>query len=103
MDKIENKWVESVLINAGSNNGIKFRDRFYVYSFEPGYTDPVTQYSLGEKIKRIGVVWVMVIEDRFCWAIVEAGKGFKTKQIIRPYKKEQRFDQPTPWWAFISD
>ena len=95
------KLVEFVTINAGSKNGVNFRDRFYVYSIKTQFLDSVTDYNLGTAFKRVGVIRVSKVRENYSTAIVEAGEGFAKAQVIRPYKKRRIGSklQP-PWWAF---
>tara|TARA_B100000686_G_scaffold355002_1_gene468906 strand:+ start:818 stop:1837 length:1020 start_codon:yes stop_codon:yes gene_type:complete len=99
----ENDLTHRIMINAGSKHGIKFRDRFSVYSVNTAFIDPVTSHNLGEAWEKIGVVRIDQVEEHYATALVEAGEGFAIAQIVQPYKNKINMGLNKlsyPWWMF---
>jgi hypothetical protein len=90
---------EAVMISAGSTQGVKVRDRFYVYSFDSGFMDPITKQSLGEKWVRQGVIKIKNVNEYFSEAEIIGGEDFKQEYWVKP--RDPSFSgRKTPWWQF---
>lgn len=75
-----------VIINSGSNVGIKTGDKFEIYRKGEEFFDPDTGMSLGSESSKIGEVEVVSVMEKFCKATPVTGSGFKAKDIVRSLK-----------------
>jgi len=87
-----------VVINSGKNNGIRPLDVFDVFSVNKNFIDPVTQYNLGEKITRQGVIRVKTVLDDYSLAEITAGPDFEEGFVARShYQPIPSGGQPRSW------
>lgn len=77
---------EEVVVNAGKNHGIVKFERFYVYSVDLNFIDPVTRQNLGEKVALQGVIKVKAVLENYFLAEIVAGGDFKEGFVARPPK-----------------
>ena len=75
----------TVIINAGSNAGVKVGDRLVIYREGEELTDPDTGLSLGKEMKKIGVI--QVTEDLFggkaSRARIISGSNFQRGDLVK--------------------
>ena len=64
----------SVVINAGSEDGVDIGMRFVIYSFGEEIIDPDGGVSLGRLESTKGTVTVYHVQDKFCTAITGTRK-----------------------------
>ncbi len=81
----------AIVINAGSEAGIKVGDRFIV--LEPGeeFIDPDTGMSLGSDSFEIGEIEIFSVSPRFSKAAIVSGAGFEAKNIVREKQIDQSY------------
>ena len=77
---------KEVVINVGQIHGIDFGDLFNVYAVALQYKDPFTQWDLGNKFTRRGVIRVKDVQEGFSIAAIEAGEGFEMGELVRSRK-----------------
>jgi len=79
--KVEN---DQVIINAGSDVGIKIGDKMEVWVTGKELIDPETGLSLGvEEGKKIGMIEVIDVKEKYSVAVISTGVGFKRNDIVR--------------------
>lgn len=93
---VDNKKLE-VVVNAGENNGIKAFEKFYVYSVNLNYTDPITHQDLGEKTDRQGIIKVKNILDNYSLAEIIVGNDFMDGFVVRPLRNDPQRDKKKSW------
>lgn len=83
----------AIVINAGSDAGIKVGDRFIV--LEPGeeFIDPDTGMSLGSDSIEIGEIEIFSVSPKFSKAAVVLGAGFEPKNIVREKQIDQTYGE----------
>jgi hypothetical protein len=92
----------AVMINAGSKQGAKIRDKFSVYSLDSSFIDSVTQQSLGEKWVKQGVVKIKVVNEHFAEATIIAGGDLKKENWVKPKNSNLLSTKKKPWWQFYT-
>ncbi|MCH8157451.1 MAG: hypothetical protein IID18_06835 [Nitrospinae bacterium] len=96
---------QSVLIDLGEANAVQVQDVFTVFSLEPGFTDPLNQADLGDKLTRQGIVKVVEVQDRFAKARITAGLDLTAGDLVVPKtrvrlkKKEKRVQNGDIIWG----
>jgi hypothetical protein len=104
---------EDVLINIGSQNGVRVGDRFRVHSVGLKLNDPLTESDLGDIYVKMGVIQVLESMLGFSKAKIIVGKDFRLGNLVRSFKQfggsNQQFsagealsesEDPVPWWSF---
>jgi hypothetical protein len=104
---------EDVLINIGSQNGVRVGDRFRVHSVGLKLNDPLTEYDLGDIYVKMGVIQVLESMLGFSKAKIIVGKDFMPGNLVRSFKHFKSYGQqfssgealsesedPVPWWSF---
>ena len=71
-----------VIINLGSNQGVKVGDVFYVYRKGKTVIDPATGQPLVTKEKQVGEIVVTDVEATFSTCAIKSGE-VKAKDIVR--------------------
>lgn len=75
---------EGVIINGGTDVGIKLGDKMEVWTTGEELTDPATGLSLGvEQGQKVGAIEVTEIKEKYSVAIITIGSGFKRNDIVR--------------------
>lgn len=75
---------DNVIINAGSDIGIKIGDMMEVWTIGEELIDPVTGLSLGiEEGQKIGTIEVIEVKEKYAVAKITTGTGFKRNDIVR--------------------
>lgn len=75
---------DNVIINAGSDIGIKIGDRMEVWTIGEELIDPATGLSLGiEEGQKIGTIEVIEVKEKYAVAKITTGTGFKRNDIVR--------------------
>ncbi len=75
---------DTVIINAGSDVGIKIGDFMEVWTIGEEFTDPATGLSLGvEEGQKIGTIEVIDVKEKYSVAKITTGTEFKRNDLIR--------------------
>jgi hypothetical protein len=103
----------TILINAGSNDGVEVSDFFKVYAVTPNFTDPVTGAVLGDAFERLGAVKVDSVQEHFSSATILAGNDFTVGHLARHEERKSllravrpmsdsggKMEKVIPWWDF---
>ena len=77
---------EQMIINVGRKSGVEIRDEFVVYSVNVGFPDPLYKEDLGDRLKRLGVVRVINVQEGFSEAVIMAGGDFVKGNLVRSKK-----------------
>ncbi len=85
----------AIIINAGSESGIKVGDRFVVLEAGEEFIDPDTGMSLGSDSIEIGEIEIFSVSQKFSKAAVVSGGGFEAKNIVRE-KQIDKINQIDP-------
>ena len=72
-----------VVINSGTNVGIKPGDKFEIYRKGEEFIDPDTGMSLGSETSKIGEIEVVSAMEKFSKATPVSGSGFEAKDIVK--------------------
>lgn len=72
-----------IYLNCGANSNVKAGDEFEVYRKGEELVDPDTGVSLGFETKKIGLVKVAEVKDKFSLADSVSGGKFKRGDIIK--------------------
>ncbi len=99
VEKAEDTDNEIVTISAGTNQGIKIRDKFDVFSLNTSFNDPITKQSLGEKWVRQGVIKIKTVSEHFSEGEVIGGGDFKKEYWVKTHGISVS-GRKTPWWQF---
>ncbi|MDI6736082.1 MAG: CsgG/HfaB family protein [bacterium] len=75
---------EGVIINGGTDVGIKPGDKMEVWTTGEELTDPATGLSLGvEEGQKIGAIEVTDVKEKYSVTLITTGSGFKRNDIVR--------------------
>ncbi|MEW6096642.1 MAG: CsgG/HfaB family protein [bacterium] len=75
---------DEVIINAGSDVGIKIGDVMEVWTTGEELIDPATGLSLGvEEGQKIGTIEITDVKEKYSVAMITTGTGFKRNDIVR--------------------
>lgn len=75
---------DKVIINAGSDTGIRVGDIMEIWTVGEELIDPVTGLSLGvEEMQKIGVIKVTEVREKYSIATISSGTGFKRNDIVK--------------------
>lgn len=76
-----------MVINAGSNQGLKVGDIFAVYEKGEELIDPDSGISLGSEDRKIGEIEITDVnvggQGKAARGKIKAGNGFKAGQLVR--------------------
>ena len=85
--KIASAKADVIMINIGTNSGVKAGDEFDVMRVKDEIIDPDTGKVIGRDEAKVGVITVTsVVNDTLSKAIVTSGKGFVNGDIVRRSK-----------------
>ncbi len=74
---------KELTLNAGTKTGVKVGDTFEVQSVTKEITDPETGEKLGVRTKKVGMVEITEVAEKFSIAKVVSGEGFKRGDIVK--------------------
>lgn len=78
---------DTVFINLGTNAGVKEGDQFKIYKTDGEIDDPATGSFLGYKIKALGILKIIKVEDSVSTAnIVLSYEEIKVHDKLMPYE-----------------
>ncbi len=72
-----------VYINAGAEQGVRSGMEFEVYAQQPALVDPDTGKTLGQPERKIGVLRIQSVEDKYAVAEIISGSGFARNHLLR--------------------
>ncbi|MEK9628459.1 MAG: hypothetical protein VW455_05515 [Nitrospinota bacterium] len=92
---------EEVLINVGTQNGVRVGDKFHVYAVGLELGDPLTEMDLGDIYVKMGLIQVLDVMKGFSKAAIIVGKDFMPGNLVQSLKKtllgSQKFSSgPSP-------
>ncbi len=92
---------EEILVNIGSENGVRIGDKFKVHAVGLGLHDPITGSDLGDIYVRTGVIQILHAWEGFSRARSVGGKNFKTGFLVQSLSNGKfPSREKVPWWEF---
>lgn len=88
---------EEVIVNAGANDGVEFRDQFPIYSLRLNYTDPASHVDLGEFYTQLGAVKIKEVRDNYSRAEIIAGADIREGALAMGQRSKA---EAKPWWDY---
>ena len=92
---------EEILVNIGSENGVRIGDKFKVHAVGLGLHDPITGSDLGDIYVRTGVIQILHAWEGISRARSVGGKNFKTGFLVQSLSNGKfPSREKVPWWEF---